>query len=89
MKDYVWIVLDGDKIESRRDLHRTLEDSCSFCDYYGGNLDALEDLLSSYRKVILLDIRNEGRLRENLGNYFDTTLEVFRESPNKVFINLN
>ena len=50
------VILDGEKITGREQLHATLARELRFPDWYGGNLDALYDCLTEISgKVRLLD----------------------------------
>ena len=48
------IILDGARMDSRADLHAELREKLSLPDYYGGNLDALNDCLGERREGYLL-----------------------------------
>ena len=41
------IILDGNKMDARSALHAELREKLCLPDYYGGNLDALNDCLGS------------------------------------------
>lgn len=47
-----WVYLDGAKMHSRDSLHDHLKDAFDFPDYYGRNLDAAWDLLSTWQGVL-------------------------------------
>ena len=41
------IIIDGDKIESKSEVHEIFVKELDFPDYYGNNLDALADCLDA------------------------------------------
>ncbi len=51
-----------------------------FPPYYGKNLDALYDVLTSCGEPVHIRIRYPSSLRTNLGNYGQTLLRVFQEA---------
>ncbi len=52
------IVIDCKGFLPRTDLHKALADALSFPDWYGRNLDALHDLLTSIRTDTTLILQN-------------------------------
>ena len=81
--------LRGDEIENREALHRALAWQLDFPDYYGRNLDALYDVLTTAAEPIEILVSGEDDLREQLGGYWDlfcTVLEdVCEENANVSF----
>lgn len=61
------ITIDCAVIQTRSDLHRIFSGILSFPAWYGGNLDALHDQLTSLSGTIRLD--NWAIAEENLGKY--------------------
>lgn len=49
------ITIDCTSIRTREDFHRIFAQKLSFPDWYGNNLDALHDCLSSMRGTIRLE----------------------------------
>jgi ribonuclease inhibitor len=84
------IYLNGKLIKSKADLHSELAAQLSFPDYYGGNLDALYDMLSMERERCLILIKNMGELEENLGGYCSGFLRVLDDvySENKKIVSM-
>ena len=77
--------IDGDKIRSRKKLHKTLAKELGFPDYYGSNLDALYDCLTDLHEEVQLTVRHCASLEERL-NYtargFTRVLtDAARENP--------
>ena len=61
------MVIDCAGIRSREDLHRVFSDVLSFPAWYGNNLDALHDQLTSLSGTIRL--KNWKTAEERLGKY--------------------
>ena len=49
------ITIDCSSVRSREDLHRIFAQTLSFPDWYGNNLDALHDCLSTMRGTIRIE----------------------------------
>ncbi len=62
--------VNGRQIRSREELHETLKQQLGFPEYYGANLDALYDMLTSTNEEISLYLLFEDELEENLGSYY-------------------
>lgn len=74
-----YILLDGNKMTSKKEVHKYLKETFNFPDYYGENLDALWDLLSTKNERISISLLHEEKLYENLGRYGKLIVEVFSE----------
>ncbi len=75
----ITIRLDGAQMTSRKITHEYLKKKLMLPDYYGENLDALWDCLSSDfspKRIILV---NPEQMRENLADYGDSILKLFAE----------
>ena len=70
------VVVDGNNIYTKRELQNVLKEKFRFPDYYGCNLDALNDMLSEIDTETILTITNFSKLRERLGHYSDSLLDV-------------
>ena len=70
------MILDGRTIPDRQVLHETLARSLSFPDWYGGNLDALSDCLTSLSQDTTLILRHTDALETALGPYVQRFLRV-------------
>ncbi|RDT50009.1 barnase inhibitor [Escherichia coli] len=70
--------LDGARVLSEKEFHSIISLSLNFGPYYGKNLDALWDRLSTdiERPVKIIWLNSE-LSRVGLGNYFDKIIEVF------------
>ncbi|EOC1315379.1 barstar family protein, partial [Cronobacter turicensis] len=66
------IILDGKKIENESEFHSVMSDLLNFGPYYGRNLDALWDLLSTdVERPVKIIWLNSDLSRNNLGYSFD------------------
>ena len=74
------VVLDGAAIPDRETLHRVLAEKLNFPDWYGGNLDALFDCLTSLPEETALTVVNGGVLEETLGGYGGRFLRVLTDA---------
>ena len=74
------IILDFNKIEDKKELHDYLADKLSFPEYYGGNLDALYDLLTEPREEKTLIIRGADALIQKLGRYGEKLFNVMEDA---------
>ncbi|MDD2681906.1 MAG: barstar family protein [Bacilli bacterium] len=73
------ILLDGKKIINKKTLYLTLKDQINCDEFYGNNLDALWEVLSSVEEEIKIIINNQQDLINNLGEYADLLLELFHD----------
>lgn len=64
-----YVKIDGNKIKNREQLHDELQRQLDLPDYYGRNLDALYDVLTSFTQPVSFEIVNEAELKEHLGHY--------------------
>ena len=74
------MVIDGAAIPDRETLHRVLAETLAFPAWYGGNLDALFDCLTSLPEETALTVENRGALEETLGSYADIFFRVLTEA---------
>jgi ribonuclease inhibitor len=81
------IILDGKIMTSVEITHDYIKNNLDFPNYYGSNLDALWDVLTSISKPLKVILINKSALENNLGDYEERLLEVFleAESENKNF----
>ncbi|MBQ2145183.1 MAG: barstar family protein [Oscillospiraceae bacterium] len=79
--------IDGNSIKNRDDLHRAFSEALIFPDYYGNNLDALHDCLTSLFEETEICISNRDMLKENLGDYamkFEKCIEESSEENPRI-----
>ncbi|MDY4078030.1 MAG: barstar family protein [Clostridium sp.] len=74
------IILDCKEMSSKEKAHEYIMKKMSFPDYYGKNLDALYDILSTYDKEVYVKFINFESLFKQLGDYAVSLIDVFRES---------
>lgn len=70
------IILDANYMESKIDLHKYIERKLNLPDYYGRNLDALNDVLSEFSDELTIKIVNTKNAKKKLGEYWDSFIEV-------------
>lgn len=74
------LVIDGNFIESKAQLHELIAHELQFPDWYGKNLDALFDCLTDLSEETAIEIKNADLLRETLGGYADRLLQAVSEA---------
>ena len=74
------IILDGAMMTDRASLHDQLAEKFAFSDYYGRNLDALYDMLSTYQKRVDVTVIHEEELVQNLGKYGNAFLRTLQDA---------
>jgi len=80
------IVLDGRRMEDRAALHAELKQKLSLPDYYGDNLDALNDCLGELRERELVVIEHAGKLLDGCEGYALGMLRVFADNDIQVLL---
>ena len=73
-------VLDGKKMVSREEAHKYLKETFGFPEYYGENLDALHDCLTSLPEETSLTLQNWDTAAEGLGRYAQALKRVLEDS---------
>ena len=80
------IVLDGARMDSRAGLYAELKEKLSLPDYYGNNLDALNDCLGERVERELIVIENAGDFLEADEAYGARVLRVFGDNGLQVLL---
>ena len=80
------IVLDGAKMTERAELHAHLKEKLGLPDYYGGNLDALNDCLSERRERDLIVISDSGAFVSECGSYGLRLLQVLLDNGIQILL---
>ena len=62
-------IIDCSSICTKEDLHRVFRETLSFPDWYGNNLDALHDCLTSLPEETKLTLLHWEAAQEGLGRY--------------------
>ncbi|MGA8941250.1 MAG: barstar family protein, partial [Thermoactinomyces sp.] len=74
------LILDGDNIFNKEQLHKVLKEKMDLPDYYGENSDALWDCLTGWVDLPLkITWKNYNKSKEILGNYAERLLQLFKE----------
>ena len=73
------VTLSGNRMKTKEALHAYVARKLHFPDYYGNNLDALHDCLSERSTPLHITVTYTERLKENLGNYGETFLQVLQD----------
>ena len=83
-------ILDGRNMRTREDAHRELREKLALPSYYGNNLDALFDCITTMKAQVFME--NADAMLESLGIYGERLLETFRdgaaENPGFIFTRL-
>ena len=74
------LILDGEKILNRDELHQQMEAVLQFPEWYGGNLDALHDCLTELMEELDICILHFDTLERHLGDYAGKLLQVLRDA---------
>ena len=74
------IILDGAMMTSKESVHKYIQKQFDFPDYYGENLDALWDLLTTTTEEICVKIKNKDTFLENMGEYGEAILDTFLDA---------
>lgn len=80
------IVLDGRRMDDRAGVHAELKRKLSLPDYYGDNLDALNDCLGERRERELVVIERAGDMFEGCEGYALALLRVFTDNGIQVLL---
>lgn len=73
------IILDGNYMKSREKAHAYLKKKLDLPDYYGENLDALWDILTSSSEKIDIKFINEDRAIGYLKDYGRSLSDLFKD----------
>lgn len=76
------IFLNSNKMTSKSEAHKYIKEMLKLPSYYGENLDALWDMLSTKSKIISIFLLHEDNLYDNLGQYGKLLMEVFHDAAN-------
>lgn len=74
------VELDFDRIMDKTQLHQYMKTQLHLPDYYGGNLDALYDCLTSSNVITHIHIRHMQHLQSALGEYAQILIEVLQNA---------
>lgn len=74
----VWI--NGRKMTSINETHHYLKRKLNLPAYYGANLDALWDVLSTISEPLQVTLLFRDQLDKNLGRYGEALIKVFQDA---------
>jgi predicted hydrolase (HD superfamily) len=77
------ITLDGSFMTSVEETHKYLKSKLNLPSYYGSNLDALWDVLSTISEPTKINLINSSQLSTNLGEYGNALLNVFQDASHE------
>lgn len=77
------IRLNGNKMTDKAETHAYLKRKLDLPDYYGNNLDALWDCLSTDFSGKMIVLKNPQAIPANLGGYGESLLQLFQEVAEK------
>ena len=72
--------IDATQFRSRKEAHLHMKEVFSDYEYYGNNLDALHDVLTSVRRDAEIDVCGLEFSRLYIGEYADSIKRVFLDS---------
>lgn len=79
------LYLDGQLIQTERDFHNLISPLLDFGPYYGNNLNALWDMLSTgIGEGTVLHWEHSALARARLGETFNTIISLFEEAKNSL-----
>lgn len=73
-------VIDASLFTSKKQAHDVMKEVFSDFEYYGSNLDALHDVLTSITKDVIITVKNLESAKAVIGTYSDTLRRVFTDS---------
>lgn len=74
------IYLDGCEMTSRERLHEYLREQMELPEYYGENLDALYDVLSTWGRDVELYLAHADEVEHLLGEYGRSFIETLQDA---------
>ncbi len=77
------ITIDGRRLTSRKETHAYLQSRLGLREYYGHNLDALEEALRFSSEPLRLVLTHAEDARASLGEYADRLFNLLEELHRK------
>lgn len=74
------IVLDGREMRTKETFHAYVKEQLNLPSYYGNNLDALKDCLTTNFSPRLVEIAFAEEMKANLGKYGEIIVRVFQDA---------
>ena len=72
--------IDASLFTSKEEVHNVLKKIFEGSEYYGSNLDALHDVLTSVCRDVKISVRGLDAARPFIGDYADGIKKVFEDS---------
>ncbi|MBR3267472.1 MAG: barstar family protein [Oscillospiraceae bacterium] len=86
------VTIDCAAIQDRADFHKVFSSKLRLPAYYGNNLDALYDCLTTLPEQTTLNLHHMQKLIDNLGSYGRAALNMIaraeRENPERLTVNM-
>lgn len=74
------ITLDGRKMQDKDTVHLYLKDVLHLDEYYGNNLDALWDALSTCHHPLEIHLIYREEMLDHLGSYGESIIKLFEDA---------
>lgn len=74
------VIINGSELLNREVCHSYLKEQLELPPYYGCNLDALWDILSTWDYDVCFVVIHYQKIREYLGQYGEDLISVFLEA---------
>lgn len=74
------VMLNSKSMSTKEKAHQYIKERLDIKEYYGENLDALWDVLSTYDRSIKVTIVNAEKLIECLDDYGRSIIKVFQDA---------
>ena len=74
------VIIDGTKIQGKDTVHSYLKEQLNLQAYYGNNLDALWDALTTHDEPLEIEFIHHEQMMVQLGNDGKAVLQVFEEA---------
>lgn len=73
------VILDGKQMKNKKLVYLYIKFQLEIGEFFGSNLDALWDVLSTYSQPLIITLINKDKLIENLGDYGESIIQVFED----------
>ncbi len=73
------VILDGKQMINKKATHQHIKTKLKMPEYYGENLDALWDIMSTYDQAIEICFINTNNVIGKMGDYGKLILQIFQD----------